>query len=98
MELHTEVPQLYDEVRVKNEPAVCVGVDSHLISPLLRLVINGVEINAFVGYPAGAAEYNWLIRVIIIPVSPDARRVKEGHAHEQVVRVDAAGDQDLLVA
>ena len=42
MELHAEVAQFDDEVRVKNEPAVCVRRDSHLVSPLLRLVINRV--------------------------------------------------------
>ena len=55
MEPDPEMPQLDYEVRVKNELAVCVGVDSHLVSPLLRLVINRVQINAFGRYPAGAA-------------------------------------------
>ena len=87
MELHTEVPQLYDKVRVNDERTACVGGDSGPVFPSLRLIVNGVKINGFVCYPAGPAQDNWLIRVIIIPVSPDARRVKEGHAHEQVVRV-----------
>ena len=51
----------------------------HLVSPLLRLVINGVKINGFVSFPAGAAQYNWFIRLVIVLVSPDARRVKKSH-------------------
>ncbi|PYK16743.1 MAG: hypothetical protein DME64_02435 [Verrucomicrobia bacterium] len=98
MELHSEVPQLYDEVRINDERAACVGGDSGPVFPSLGLIVNGVKINGFVCYPAGPAQYNWLIRVIIIPVSPDPRRVKEGHAHEQVVRVRPTGDKDLLVA
>ena len=56
----------------KDELAVCVGRDSHLISPLLGLVINGEQINVFVRLPAGAAEYHWFIRRVIVLVSPDA--------------------------
>ena len=42
MELHAEVPQLYDEVWAKNERTVYVGRDCHLVSPLLRLIVNGI--------------------------------------------------------
>ena len=98
MELHAEVPQLDDEVRAKNKLAVCVGRSSHFVSPLLRLVVNRVQINVFSRFPAGAAEYDWLIRLVIILVSPDLRGVKKSQAQELVVIVHAAGDQDLFVA
>jgi hypothetical protein len=98
MELHALVAQLDDEVRAKNELAVCVGRDSHLVSPLLGLVVDRVQVDVFVRYPAGSAEYDWLIRLVIVLVSPNAGRVKQRLAHQQVVRVHAACDQDLLVA
>ena len=98
MELHTEVPQFDYEVRAKNELAVCVRRGSHLVSPLLRLVIDCVQINVFVRLPTGATEYNWLVRSVIILVSPDLGRIKERCAHKQVCRVHAARNEDLFVA
>src|SRR4030095_8642972 len=55
------------------------------------------KINGFVSFPARAAEYNWFIRLVIVLVSPDARRVKKSHNHELVVRIHATGDEDFLV-
>src|SRR5205823_13093412 len=63
-----------------------------------RLVIDRVYVNVFARFPAGSAKYHWLIRLVIVLVSPDLGRVKERLAQEQVVTVHAAGDQDFLVA
>src|SRR5437762_1541944 len=98
MKPHTKVAQLYDEVRVDDEFTVGVGRDSALVSPLLRLVINSEKINGFVRFPSGTAEYNWLIRRVIVLVSPDFGRVEERLALQVVVTVHPAGDQDLFVA
>ena len=61
---------------LKNELTVCVGRDSHLISPLLGLVIDSEQINGFVRFPAGTAEDDWLIRLVIVLVSPDLAGLK----------------------
>jgi hypothetical protein len=98
MELHSKVAQLYDEIRAKDELAVCIGRDSALVSPLLRLVINGVQINVFGSSPAGSTKYHWLIGRVIVLVSPSASRVEKSHAQQLVVCVHAARDQDFLVA
>src|SRR5258707_4333747 len=98
MELHAEVTQFHYEVWAKDELAVCVGRDSHFVSPLLGLVINSEKINGFVHLPPGTTEYDWVIWLVIVFVGPDLRRVKERLALQAVVTVHAASDQDLLVA
>jgi hypothetical protein len=62
MELHAQVAQFYDEIRVNNEFTTRVRVDSALVCPLLRLVIDGKKVNSFVRLPPGTAENDRVIR------------------------------------
>src|SRR5260370_18101478 len=89
---------LFDyEIGTVHKAAVCACGFGATVSPLLRLIVNGIKINVFVRFPPGPAENNWIARIIIISICPDTGRVKECHALENVLGVRAAGDQDLLV-